>query len=226
MNYQQEGDIAIIRFDDGKANVVGHDFMDAMNEGLDRALADAKVVILKGREGIFSGGFDLEEFNKGAEATLAMVARGFEMFTRIYGHPQPLLTACPGHAVAAGAFILLASDTRIGVSGKYKYCLPETAIGMTLPPILHELGAARLSNLHLTRALIQAQPYDPEGAVAAGFLDEVVAPEELDSRALELATLFAQLPIDTYGKNKRDARSASLQRMEQSVAAVKQGNFG
>ena len=140
---------------------------------------------------------------------------------RLFGHPQPVVMACPGHAVAAGAFIVLASDTRIGVSGKFKYALPETAIGMTLPPILHELAAARLSKRHLTQVLIQALPYTPERAIDAGFLDEVVAPEALIERAMEVANQLAQLPGDTYGKNKRDARAASLARMEESVAAVK-----
>lgn len=63
MTYELRNNVATIGFDDGKANVVSHDFVDKMNASLDRAEADgAGAVILEGRDGFFSAGFDLEEF--------------------------------------------------------------------------------------------------------------------------------------------------------------------
>ena len=56
MNYELHDNIAVLTFDDGKANVVGHDFLDQINAGLDRAEREqAGAVVLRGREGIFSG---------------------------------------------------------------------------------------------------------------------------------------------------------------------------
>ncbi|MBT4519617.1 MAG: crotonase/enoyl-CoA hydratase family protein [Halieaceae bacterium] len=217
MKYKLADDIAVLHFDDGKVNAVGHDFIDAMNEGLDRAEAEAKAVVIRGREGLFSGGFDLSEFKKGPEAALALAGRGLHLLTRIYGHPQPVVAACTGHAIAMGAFILLASDTRIGIEGDFRTTLPETAIGMNFHPVLFELVASRLSKRHETRALIQANIYDPAGAIAAGFLDEIVIDEALDARVMSAAQQLAQLPTEVYGKNKRDCRAASLQRMQDSL---------
>ena len=69
MQYELDENVAVLQFDDGKANVVGHSFLDDVNAGLDRAESEAKAVILRGREGMFSAGFDLGEFKKGPEGT-------------------------------------------------------------------------------------------------------------------------------------------------------------
>ena len=121
MNYQVTNNIATLTIDDGKANVVGQDFLDKVNAALDRAEAEqAGAVILKGREGMFSGGFDLGEFKKGREQGMAMVGRGFELLVRLYSFPLPLVAACTGHGIAMGAFIIMACDRRIGTLGDYK----------------------------------------------------------------------------------------------------------
>ena len=222
MNYELNENIAVLAFDDGKANVVSHAFIDAINEGLDRAEKEAGAVVICGRTGVFSGGFDLEEFKKGQDAATALVGRGFEMLTRLYAHPQPLLIACTGHAVAAGAFMLLAADNRVCAEGNFKVTLPETAIGMTFPPVLQELVDARISNRHKTRALIQSYVYDPVAAVDAGFLDEVVPAEQLQQHVMALAKKLAQLPANIYGQNKRDSRATSLHRMRASLTGAEE----
>jgi enoyl-CoA hydratase/carnithine racemase len=223
MNYELDESVAVLAFDDGKANVVSHAFIDGINEGLDRAEAEAAAVIITGREGMLSGGFDLDEFKKGKEASIALVSRGFEMLIRLYSHPQPVLVACTGHAVAAGAFILLAADNRVGVDGNFKVTLPETAIGMNFPVVLRELVEARISNRHKTRVLVQSQVYDPVGAVDAGYLDEVVEAEDLPAHVMAMAKKLAQLPAKVYARNKLDMRAESLQRMRDNLAEMKAG---
>jgi hypothetical protein len=62
-----------------------------MNDCLDRADADkAKAIVLEGRAGTFSAGFDLKEFQKGPEATLSLVRSGFEMLLRLFEFPRPV----------------------------------------------------------------------------------------------------------------------------------------
>lgn len=217
MDYQLTGDVAILHFDDGKANCVSHEFIDNMNAGLDQAEKEAKAVIIRGREGLLSGGFDLNEFKKGPEETRELASRGVELFIRMYAHPQPLLIASTGHAVAAGAFLLLTADNRIGVAGAFKICLPETAIGMTIPTALQPLCTGRLSPRYLTAAVIQAQVFDPETAVAAGFLDEVVSAEDVDARTMELAMQMAALPAKPYAENKLYTRQDALEIMRREM---------
>ena len=101
MNYEVNGSIVTLTLDDGKANAVGHQFLDDINAGLDRAQEEeAAAIIIRGREGMFSAGFDLGEFKKGPEQGMAMVKRGFELLIRLYSFPLPLVAACTGHGVA------------------------------------------------------------------------------------------------------------------------------
>lgn len=217
MKTEIKNDVMIITLDDGKANVIGHSLLDELMPALDRAESDAKAIMIIGREGLFSAGFDLKEFQKGPEETKALVTRGYHLLYRLYGYPLPVVSACTGHGIALGAFILLASDTRFGVAGDFKISLPETAISMQLSPVLMELATSRLSKRYITRSAVQAENYNPELAVDAGFLDEVVNADEIYDKAFETAERLSLLPGEFYEKNKRGARKASLELMEASL---------
>ena len=218
MNYDVSNNIVTLTFDDGKANVVGHTFLDNINAGLDRAEKEkAGAVILRGREGMFSAGFDLGEFKKGQKEGFSMVSRGFELLNRMYSFPLPLIAASTGHGIAMGAFMIMACDTRIATKGKYKMSLPETAIGMDLPPILITLAASRISKRHMTRVALQSEVYNPEQAIDAGFIDEVVDIEDLEARSMAVAEKLAQLPQPQYATNKLSIRAETLQTMRDSL---------
>ena len=221
MNYEQRNNIAIVSIDDGKANVVGHDFIEKLNLALDRAEEESVgAVILRGREGIFSAGFDLGEFKNGPEAGMSMVSKGMQLLIRLYGFPLPLVVACTGHGIAMGAFIIMACDSRIGTRGKFKITLPETAIGMELPAVMMELTASRIPPQYITRAVIQSEVFDPDQAAVAGFLDEVVEASELDDRALAVAEKLTQLPLQQYTANKLLARKTSLAAMTEEFKKI------
>ena len=221
MEYTVINNIATLTFDDGKANAVGPRFLDDVNAGLDRAQAEqVGAVILRGREGIFSGGFDLEEFKKGVELGMTMVERGFDLLVRLYSFPLPLIAACTGHCVAMGAFIVMACDSRIGSQGNFKISLPETAIGMELTPLLLALTTARISRQHMTRVALQSEVYNPEQAVEAGFIDEAVAAGLLDARTMEVALKLASLPQAQYAANKLSIRANTLQAMNDNLAEM------
>ena len=222
MSYQLINNVAHISLDDGKVNAVGHTFIDSVNAALDSAEQDqAGAVIVRGREGMFSAGFDLGEFKKGPEAGMAMVSKGFELLIRLYSFPLPLVAACTGHGIAMGAFIIMACDSRIGTRGAYKITLPETAIGMDLPPVLLALTASRIPPQYMTRVAIQSEVFDPEQAVVAGFLDEVVDADALDARALAVAEQLLQLPQKQYAANKLSARKNALSDMRAALDAMR-----
>ena len=147
-----------------------------------------------------------------------MVGRGFELLVRLYSFPLPLVAACTGHGIAMGAFIIMACDSRVGTRGAFKMSLPETAIGMELPPILVELTASRISRRHMTRVALQSEVYNPEEAVDAGFVDEVVDGGELDARTMAIAEKLAGLPQGQYAANKLSVRAHTLKAMKDSIA--------
>lgn len=218
MNYAMQNNVATLTLDDGKANVVGHNLMDFLESSLDQADSDkAAAIVLRGREGMFSGGFDLREFEKGMKEGLAMVQRGFGLLIRLYSLPVPLVAACTGHGVAMGAFIIMSCDYRVGTRGSYKFTLPETKISMDLPPILMELTAARINQQHLHRVALMSEVYAPDSAVDAGFLDEVVEAPDLEARVQAVSRQLAELPQKQYGKNKLAVRAATLAAMQANL---------
>jgi enoyl-CoA hydratase len=135
----------------------------------------------------------------------------------IYDHPKPIVVGCGGHAIAMGAFMVMACDERIGATGAFKIGLNETAIGMTLPDFGIELARARLSKRHFDRAVVHSTIYDPAGALDAGFLDRLVEPERLEAECLEAATRLASLGQPAFRNNKRLAHAATIERVRSTL---------
>lgn len=222
VDYELKDSVAILRIDDGKANAVSHVFIDAVNAGLDRAAQEARAAVIVGRPKRFSAGFDLAVVRDGGpKAARGLVAAGAKMLMKMYVHPQPLLISCTGHAIAAGALMLLAADTRIGAEGDFKIGLNEVAIGMTLPYFLVALARERLSKRHLTQAIIQSRLYDPAGAVDAGFLDRACPADRLAEETLKEAKQLAELRPEVY----RDAKIRNRGAVADEVLATLQDDL-
>jgi enoyl-CoA hydratase/carnithine racemase len=212
-------DIAIIRIDDGKANALGHVALDGINDALDRS-ADAKAVVIFGRAGKFSAGFDLAVMKDGAEAAQAMVRKGAELCMRLYGFPKPVLAGSDGHALAAGALVLLACDVRIAADTPGKIGLPETTIGMPLPVFATELARDRLSRRHFTAATLLGTIYGPDDAVSVGYLDQVVPAADLESTVIDLARSHAAaLDPAGFAATRVNTRQATIDHVMRTLDA-------
>jgi len=210
VSLEVNGDIAVIRIDDGKANALGHLVMDEINNALDN-IGDAKVVVLFGRAGKFSAGFDLSVMKEGAEAAQAMVRKGAELCMRLYGFPKPVLAGSDGHVLAAGALVLLSCDVRIASDTPGRVGLPEVTIGMPLPVFATELARDRVSRRHFTAATLLGATYGPEEARDAGFVDQVVPLAELESTVMAEATRLAEtLHGEAFARTRGNARQATI----------------
>jgi enoyl-CoA hydratase len=217
IGYQLEGTVAALRFDDGKANALSELAIDGLNAALDRAEKDAGAVLLMGRPGRFSAGFDLSTMKAGPDAVRTLVSAGAELLLRLYEAPLPIVMACSGHALAMGAVLLLGSDFRIGVAGDFKIGLNEVSIRMTLPLFAVEIARDRLSRRYFQRSVVQAEIYGPEGAVDAGYLDRIVPAERLAEEAMAEAERLAGLPRRAFSETKQRVRGASAERIRRSL---------
>jgi enoyl-CoA hydratase len=219
VHYELSENTAILRIDDGKANALNPSVIAALRDGLTRAEKEAAAVLLTGRPGRFSAGFDLGVLRDGGpDAARGLVTAGAELAVHIARHPTPVVIACNGHALAMGAVLLLAADLRIGASGDFKIGFNEVAIGMATPIFLAEFARERLSKRHLLRATVQAEIYTPESAVDAGFLDRVAAPDDLFAAALEESQRLAQLPRAALARTRGIVRGEVLERIEATLA--------
>lgn len=214
----KHGDVALITIDDGKANAVNFALMELLNDALDKAEADAKAIVLAGREGRFSGGFDLKAMASfGPDDAARLLDRASELLLRLYGGPLPVVGACTGHAIAMGTFLLLACDTRVGAAGDFKLGANESATGMKLPVFGLELPRDRLHPHHLTRAIIQAYIYNPEEAVEAGYLDMLTAPDKVIDQSIAIAGQLATLSTRAYAYQKAALRKPTLDAIRASI---------
>jgi enoyl-CoA hydratase len=209
-----QGEVALITMDDGKKNAVTQAALVELNVALDKAEADAKAVVLAGRPGSFCAGFHLPTMTgDDMNAIMALSNGGGKMTLRLWSFPKPLLAACTGHAFTIGAIWMSACDTRIGEQGAFKIGMNETKMGMTLPNWALEPLKARVSPRHWIPSIAQSRIYDPEGALEAGFLDELVPAGQAIERACARAAELASLPGKAYAYNKLHSRKSSLEIM-------------
>ena len=211
-------EIAVITMDDGKANAINPPMLEALNGCLDQAEKDAKVVIITGREGRFSGGFDLKlMMSLPGDQVKALVDGGGKLAHRLYSFPMPVIAACNGHGVAMGCFILLSCDVRIGTAGTFKIGANETQINMVLPIFASELVKARVADDFKTRSMVFGELFDPETAAKAGYLDRVVDADALLNTAKATAEAIKPLSGSSLTGNKLLLRETTLATIKASL---------
>ena len=218
--YRLDDSIAVITMDDGKANVISTQVVQTLEAHLDQALADsARALVIVGRPGKFSAGFDLKVMTSGPEQARDLLGRGAELGLRLYEFPIPVVFGVTGHALAMGGILLACADVRVGAEGAFKIGLPEVRIGMPVPAFAVELCRDRVSPQWFTRSIQLAASLDPTQALEAGFLDEVVAPDQVAPRVAEVAAELAEaLHAAPFRLTRHTVRGALAERLRDALA--------
>jgi enoyl-CoA hydratase/carnithine racemase len=219
VSYALEGQTAVVQVDDGKANALSEAVIDGIVAALARAEREARAMVLVGRPDRFCAGFDLRVMMASPEAAMKLLKAGAGMLMKLYGAAIPLVIACTGHALAGGALVVLTGDHRIGAAGAYKIGLNEVAIGLPVPRLAMELARDRLSKRALVDATLLARIYDPEGALAVGFLDAVVPAADVLARARDEAARLAALAPTAFRATKLRLRGATIEHILSSLEA-------
>ena len=217
VSYDLADGIATIRLDDGKVNALSLSTLGALGDALAQAEADDAVVLLTGRDGILSAGFDLKTLTGGSPDAAEMLRAGFEVAERLLSFPSPVVIACTGHAIAMGSFLLLSGDYRVGAAGAFRIVANEVAIGMTVPHAAVEICRYRLATTHLQRAAALAEDFGPDDAVAAGFLDVTVPAAEVPGTARAAAARAVTLDRAAHRGTKRRLRAGFLEALRDAI---------
>jgi len=212
-----ENGIARITLDDGKVNALSTETIGELRSALDAAESAGAVTVLSGRAGIFSAGFDLTTFKRGAAATLEMLRAGAQLIERLLAFPLPVLTVCTGHAYPMGAFLMLSADVRFGLAGPWRIGLNEVAIGLTLPKFAVELARHRLTPPGFAR-VATAPMFAPEEALQLGYLDRVLGAEELPAAVEEELARLRGLDAPSFAATKARINERALQAVAAAVA--------
>jgi enoyl-CoA hydratase len=218
VRYELRDGIATITMDDGKVNALSVPMLQEVHGAFTAAQSDDAVVVLTGREKYLSAGFDLKVFAGGDVGhVIEMLTLGATLCERMLSFPRPVLLACSGHAVAAGSFLALSADVRIGVEGPYQMGLNEVKIGLTVPWFAIELARQRLTPRDFDQTVTTARMYNPSEAAQAGFLDRLVAAADLPAESLKAAEGLAALNAQAHAATKLRVRNGVLAALRSAI---------
>ncbi len=217
VTYTRSDSVSTIAMDDGRVNVFSIPMLRALHQAFDRAERDETVVLLKGRPGCFSAGFDLQTLSGRYEDAVTILTLGATLAERILAFPAPVVVACTGHAFPAGAFLLMAADMRVGADGPFKLGLNEVRIGLTLPWFAIVLARHRLTPAHFDHAAVTGDMLDPKAAREAGLLDMVVPTADVDAVALGAAQDLGSLDRSAHTTTKLRVRQPVLNDLRAAI---------
>lgn len=218
VTYELHEGIATITMDDGKVNAMTAPLMSSLSTAFEQARLDEAVVVLTGRESVFCGGYDLAVFNQPIAVIANTMQTGGELVEQIFCHPYPVIAACTGHAIAQGAFTLLACDVRIGSSNGAKIGLNEVAIGLTIPHYGIELARHQLAPPWFDHATITGTLFSPEQALTAGFFHELADPSDMMLIASAHASRLASIDMTAHAGTKQRVRRLALDAIRTGLA--------
>ena len=211
--------VAILAADRPPANAMDAGLLDEVVTAL-RDVADdpPAALVLAGREGVFSAGADLKLVPTYGPADQArMVHLINDMALGVYALPFPVVGAITGHAIAGGLVLALATDLRVA-SDAGRYGLTEVKVGVPYPQAAIGVVQAELAPHAARRLALGNELLDAAECHRLGVFDEVVAPDRVLPRALELARGLAAMPASVYARTKRDMRGAGIERMRAAAA--------
>jgi len=208
------GDVAVLRMRHGKANALDVDLCDALHGGFDDlAMSDARGVVLTGEGAIFSAGVDLKRLLDGGAAYVRRLLPALDRaLESLFCHPKPVVAAINGHAIAGGCILACASDRRIMSEAAGRIGVPELRVGVPFPPLALEIMRSAVPARYLPEMVNGGATFDPSTAKQLWLIDEIVAPKDLESRAVEAARALAAPGLGTFGVTKAQLRRPALQR--------------
>ena len=217
---RRDDGIVVAQLDRPPANALTAAFLLEIEAAFHRLDADESVraVVLKGYDRVFSAGMDLKVLAQLDAAGQAEVVDALNRaYGAMYGFSKPYVAAVTGHAIAGGLFFLLAADYRVGCDGASQYGLSEVRVGVAFPVAPLEIVRAELPAPVARKILLGGQPVGVTEALACGILDEVVAPDRVEARAIEQAAAWAASPAEAYAQVKRQLRAPAMERIRRAV---------
>ena len=214
----KENDISIIKLDDGKANAFSYDMLSQVNDLLKKVPRDSGALVITGREGLFSGGFDLKTLATGdMEKITKMVQLGYRLLLELFSFDRPIVAAVSGHSIALGLFVTCSADYRIAIDGKYVCQANEVRNNMDIPAQIMEIIRARVNKKYFYSAVYHSDAYSVQDSIEVGYIDEVVSEDQFMKRVMEKAKELATLPHPFYANTKKTAQDDVRQKIADAI---------
>jgi len=217
-----EDDIAVLTMQHGKANALDSEFCEALAQRfIDLRNAEAKAIVLTAQGKIFSAGVDLKRLSAGgADYVRAFLPSLHKLYDAVFFHPKPVVMAINGHAMAGGAVLSACGDRRVMAREAGRIGVTEMLVGVPFPALAFEIVRFAVPPRHLAEFTLTGATYPTDAALAKGWIDEVVEPAELMTRALDAARFYATLSPMAFAQTKSQIRQGVSERMALSGEAT------
>jgi enoyl-CoA hydratase len=208
-------DIAVVRLAHGKVNALDLELCEAVTRTFaELDTGSARAIVLTGSGTIFSAGVDLWRIlDAGAAYGTAFLPALTAAFEAVFTASKPVVAAVNGHAIAGGCILVSGCDRRLMAAGSGRIGVTELPVGVPFPVSALEILRYALGTQRTREAVLLGATYEPEAAVAKGYVDEVVPPERLLADAVATARRLAQVPADTYKFTKDQLRRQTVRRI-------------
>ena len=216
---REEGGIAVLQMDDGKANALTLAEFNSLGAALEKIRkSPAAAVVLTGRAGYFTAGLNLKVMPTLSPRELAaMIERFGEVSTDLFTFEKPIVAAVSGHALGAGAIFAFASDVRLFAEGPFKFGLNEVPAGLFVPTFGVELARAAVPVEHQTELILHGRVISPTEAKQMRIAESLHAPEQLFAAAMARAQQLAELGGDGYAATKRNLRGVAARHVRDRI---------
>jgi enoyl-CoA hydratase/carnithine racemase len=183
-------------------------------EGADAAPA-VRCIVIAGAPGAFCAGNDLQDFLAASANAEGLAPRLVEFLKTLARAETPLVAAVSGLAVGIGTTMLLHCD-HVVASSDARFSTPFVHLGLVPEAASSLLGPRRMGHARAFSLLAMGRPLDAAGALAAGLVNSVVAPAEVEAEAMKAAREIAALPAQALAATRRLLRGS----LEEAVARI------
>jgi len=200
----QDGDVFVLRMRGGE-NRFGLEWLDSVNEALDRveATAGACALVTTGDGKFYSNGMDLDWLATVPERAGDYLRAIYRLLGRVLSFPAITVAAVNGHAFGAGALLTVAHDFAVMRADRGFWCMPEADLGLPLTAEYVSLLKAKLPGRTTHEALVSGRRYGGPDALTAGIVQQVASEEDVLAEAVKIAAGLAGKDRKTLAVHKR-----------------------
>jgi methylglutaconyl-CoA hydratase len=209
-----------------KRNAISYELIDDVTAALKEAAgSSAKVLILTGAGSAFSAGMDLENLKgllgRTPEQNLEDSRTMAGLFRSLYDFPKPTIAAVNGAAIAGGTGLATLCDFTLAVP-EAKFGYTEVRIGF-VPGIVSSYLIANVGEKRARDLLLTGRLFSAEEAYRFGLVTEIVSPDQLMPRALQLAAQLMENSPASLETTKRLLSSYTKEQLDrQLVSAIRE----
>jgi methylglutaconyl-CoA hydratase len=212
-----------------KRNAITYELMSDLVAALNRAgTSSAQVVIITGAGKAFCAGMDLDNLKQLSGRTHEQNVQDSEtmagLFRAVYDFSRPTIAAVNGAAIAGGTGLATMCDFTLAVP-EAKFGYTEVRIGF-VPAIVSSFLVANIGEKRARELLLTGRIFGAEEAHRLGLVNEIVAPEQLMSRAQELARQLLENSPASLQATKRLLSSYTREQLDRQVGQAVQANAG